>query len=205
LHFVWFLGHVSLVMTSALHFVSWIVTNPSTFLYRSSYVFVIIAYSITLYNTHKPTVKTSEVAMKRMLLDENMHYLLLALYFVVATPLTVSLVPFFIYSLFHVGHYAHTTTILNTLVPEDAVEMSDTFKSLIDQHYSSSMVLVAKYELFLMMGRLLLGLFFLQSTIFSVLIYIHFLRIRYTTSPTMRDTIHGVVTQLDHSILPPTC
>ncbi|CAO3593010.1 unnamed protein product [Absidia cylindrospora] len=180
LHFAWFASHATLTVTSILYLLSWLLIHPNNYLYRFSYLSAIVAYSISLYNTYKPTLKTCDVAIKRMLLDENSQYLLLAVYFLWTRRLTVSLVPFFIYSLFHVGEY-----VQNSLIPAVAPHASsigDKLKAVIDQHYTQTMTLVANYELFVVMGQLILGLFVLQSSLFSILFYAHFIRMRYYTS-----------------------
>lgn len=71
--------------------------------------------------------------------------------------LLVSLVPFFIYSVFHVGEYVQSS-LIPTMAPH-ASSIGDKLKALIDQHYTQTMTLVANYELFVVMGRLILGLF----------------------------------------------
>ncbi|KAI8343005.1 hypothetical protein BC941DRAFT_410191 [Chlamydoabsidia padenii] len=202
LHFAWFVGHGSLTVTSIIYFLSWLLVHPSNYLYRLSYLAAILTYAISLYNTYKPTVKNSDVAIKRMLLDENSQYLLLAVYFLWTRRITVSLVPFFVYSVFHVAQYAQSS-LIPTFAPH-ASHIGDKLKVLVDQHYNQTMLLVAKYELFVVMGRLLLGLIVFRSSIFSVLLYAHFIRMRYYTSSVMRDTFHSVTEQADHLLLPPT-
>lgn len=44
----------------------------------------------------------------------------------------------------------------------------------------------------------------LRSSLFSILFYAHFIRMRYYTSSAMRDAFHGVTKQMDYHLLPPT-
>jgi hypothetical protein len=56
-----------------------------------------------------------------------------------------------------VGEYVQTS-LIPTVAPH-ASSIGDKLKALIDQHYTETMTLVANYELFVVMGRLILGLF----------------------------------------------
>jgi hypothetical protein len=56
-----------------------------------------------------------------------------------------------------VGEYAQSS-LIPSFAPH-ASHLGDKLKTLIDQHYTQTMTLVAKYELFVVMGRLFLGLF----------------------------------------------
>ncbi|CAO3646198.1 unnamed protein product [Cunninghamella blakesleeana] len=200
LHLAWFGGHAITTTTSLAFFLSIVLFHPSTLFYRFAYLAAVGSYSITLFNAYKPTDKKNDINFKRILLDENTQYLLIAFYFLWSKRIAVSLVPFFIYSLFHVVQFTQAHLIPN-FAPH-AASLGDKLKTLGDQHYSSCMHLVAKYEVFVVMGRLVLGLFIFRSTIFSVLLYGHFIRMRFYTSSYMRDTFHFIGVKLDQYLLP---
>ncbi|ORX54122.1 hypothetical protein DM01DRAFT_1305589, partial [Hesseltinella vesiculosa] len=202
LHFAWFVGHLVLTVTGSLYYLSTLLLHPSNLMYRVSYVMAIATYAITLYNAYKPTLATLSMDIKRMLLDENTQYLLLAVYFLATRRITVSLLPFLFYALFHTFEYiqAHLVPLHS---PEHA-EKTQNVKKYVDGYYSQAMHAVAQYELVIVFGRLVLGLFVFKSSLFSVILYGHFIRMRYYISSYMRDTFHRLAAQLDQWLLPPT-
>ncbi|KAI9300211.1 hypothetical protein BJ944DRAFT_253275 [Cunninghamella echinulata] len=200
LHFGWFVGHAITVATGLAFFLSFALFHPNTYFYRLAYLASVASYSITLFNAYSPAFKKNDFNFKRILLDENTQYLLIALYFLWTKRIAVSLVPFFVYSLFHVAQFTQGH-LIPAFAPH-AASLGDKLKALADQNYSVSMHLVAKYEIFVVMGRLVLGLFIFKSTIFSVLLFGHFIRMRFYTSSYMRDTFHFLGEKLDQYLLP---
>lgn len=69
----------------------------------------------------------------------------------------MSLLPFFIYSAFHVLEFLDTD-LIPVLAPHQSNAQA-TIKNLIKQYYEQSMQLVAKIEVCGVMARLVLGLF----------------------------------------------
>ncbi|KAI8068425.1 hypothetical protein BC940DRAFT_299052 [Gongronella butleri] len=202
LHFAWFAGHAALTTTGLLYFLSAFLLHPSNFFYRLSLVAAIATYAITLVNAYKPTLDTLDMALKRMLLDENSQYLLLAVYFLCTKRITVALLPYVVYSVFHTIQCAQTH-LLPSVSPQHAAKGEDV-KKVLDRYHELTMHYVAQYELAIVFGRLVLGLFVFKSTLFSVLLYAHFIRMRYYLSSYMRDTFHRLAQHLDKLLLPPT-
>ncbi|KAI8373131.1 uncharacterized protein BYT42DRAFT_500865, partial [Radiomyces spectabilis] len=155
----------------------------------------ILSYSIILYHAYKPFVK-------RILLDENFQYCSLAVYFLVSRRVSISLLPFAIYAVFHTADYTRTV-LLPAFAPQNT-QLQEQLKSVTSRFRNQAMDYVSKVEVFGVFARLLLGLFVLRSTVFSILFYLHFLRMRYYMSPQMRKTLTGIYTRVDAFLLPPT-
>jgi hypothetical protein len=64
------------------------------------------------------TPQLNKAYIQRALMDENVQYLLLALYWYLQKPIYITLIPFATFSLFHTRKaqsHAHSTTILELL------------------------------------------------------------------------------------------
>ncbi|KAL0091335.1 hypothetical protein J3Q64DRAFT_1709490 [Phycomyces blakesleeanus] len=201
LHFVWFVGHATLLFSTAIYLFSFLLFHPSWIAYRFSLLSAIVSYSIVLFNSHKPT-HSGDPFFKSLLLDENTQYWGLAVYLLFTRRVSISLLPFALYSVFHVLQYARTN-LLPVLAPHKP-ELQDQIKTLTTTHYSQAMHLIAQLEVFGVMGRLILGLLTFRVSLFAVIFYGHFLRMRYFMSTYTRSVIQEAAVQVDKQLVPPT-
>lgn len=201
LHFGWFVGHFSVVACSTLFFLSQLIFYPLVFFYRLAYLSVIASYGIVLYNSYRPFT-SSEPYFKRMLLDENTQYMIIAVYFLFSRRIAVTLLPFFIYSVFHVLEFTYKQ-VIPSFAPQQK-DIQSKLKSLVDKYHDLAMVYTAKIEVCGVMTRLVLGLFVFRSSLLSVLLYTHFLRMRYYMSSDMRQFLNETGTKIDQLLTPPT-
>ncbi|KAI7870250.1 hypothetical protein BDF14DRAFT_1721608 [Spinellus fusiger] len=197
LRFAWFAGHATLLLSAVIYLLSLLVLRPSGVFYRISLLGAIVSYSIVLFNAHK--VNESHV-MKRLLLDENTQYWLLAVYFLFSRRISVILLPFAVYSAFHVLQYTRTV-LLPVWMPQNP-SLQEQIKTLTTTYHQQAIQWITRIELLGVMGRLILG--FITTSLFSVLFYGHFLRMRFFMSPAMRKTVAESVAILDHHLLAPT-
>ncbi|ORE01246.1 hypothetical protein BCV72DRAFT_265936 [Rhizopus microsporus var. microsporus] len=201
LHFAWFVGH-GLIFLSCL--IS-ILLYPFSIFYRFAYISVISTYSIVLYNSYKPLQQG--LPIKRMLLDENTQYFIISVYFLFTKKRLATLLPFIVYSSFHILEYAETE-LIPTLFP-DQTQLQTRIKEFRTKYYEQAMDLTSRYEVCGIMGLLLLGFFVLRTSLTCLLLYAHFLRMRYFMSTYTRNYIDGIFGHIDrllttHPKVPPT-
>ncbi|CEP12618.1 hypothetical protein [Parasitella parasitica] len=201
LHFGWFVGHALAVLCCGFFVISNLFFHPLGFFYRAAYLGIVASYGIVLWNSYKP-LTNNEFDYKRVLLDENTQYLIVAVFFLFSTRIAVTLIPFFIYSVFHVLEFVNTDLIPN-LAPHQT-KMQSTINDIITKYHDKSMALVAKIEVCGVMARLVLGLFVFQSSVLSVLVYTQFLRMRYYMSGYTREFLNELGTKTDRALTPPT-
>ncbi|CAO3654167.1 unnamed protein product [Mucor fragilis] len=201
LHFGWFVGHALVVLNTLIFAVSNLVFHPLGFFYRLAYLGVIASYGIVLWNSYKP-LTNNESYFKRMLLDENFQYLIVAVFFLFSRRVAVTLIPFFIYSVFHVLDFVDAD-LIPQLAPHQT-KIQSSIQSIVSKYYDTAMVLVAKIEVCGVMTRLVLGLFVFRSSILSILVYAQFLRMRFFMSQHTRDFLTELGTKIDKALTPPT-
>ncbi|GAA5815786.1 hypothetical protein MFLAVUS_009301 [Mucor flavus] len=201
LQFGWFVGHGLVVLNATIFFISRLLFCPVGFFYRASYMAIIVSYSIVLFNSYKP-LATNQSFFKRVLLDENMQYLIVAVYFFFTKRIAITLLPFYIYSVFHVMEYTEQH-LIPTFAPTQT-KIQESIKSIMNTYHSKAMEYAAKIEVCGVMTRLVLGLFVFKSTILSILIYAQFLRMRYYMSADTREFLTELGSKVDRFLTPPT-
>ncbi|CAO3588948.1 unnamed protein product [Absidia cylindrospora] len=139
--------------------------------------------------------------------NENIQYLALAFYWYSYQPVTVTLVPYFVFSLFHAFGYIQST-IVPVLFPMDqhplVAQLCHTIKTYTDQYHESAMQLTAYTEVVVVIPRLLLGVLLFRTSILALIIFSHFVRLRYYLSPHTQQAVVKSTLMLDHWLLPPT-
>ncbi|OAC98332.1 hypothetical protein MUCCIDRAFT_150103, partial [Mucor lusitanicus CBS 277.49] len=201
LQFGWFVGHALVVLNTLIFAISNLVFHPLGFFYRLAYLGVIASYGIVLWNAYKP-LTNKEPYFKLMLLDENCQYLIIGVFFLFSRRIAVTLIPFFIYSVFHVLDFVDTH-LIPQLAPHQT-KIQSHIQDIVNKHYDTAMMLVAKIEVCGVMTRLVLGLFVFRSSILSILVYGQFLRMRYFMSENTRKFLKELGTKIDKALTPPT-
>ncbi|KAJ2741557.1 Transmembrane nucleoporin [Coemansia sp. BCRC 34301] len=159
---------------------------------------------------------------QKLLVDENVEYLLLALYWYLNRTVSVTLLPFVVFSLFHVITYTRSSVIplffpsvaseiqrARTAPAGSVVEMSGAgrvSKFLGDwssRYYSPALRKVGVWEVAAIGSWLVVGVLTLQVPILAPLIYFQFLRMRYALSAPTRAAFHRVRVICDHFLVPP--
>ncbi|KAI8080047.1 glycoside hydrolase superfamily [Halteromyces radiatus] len=139
--------------------------------------------------------------------NENIQYFALAFYWYSYQPVTVTLVPYFVFSIFHAFGYIRST-IIPVLFPADQnpwiAQLCDTIKSYTDQYHETAMQISAYVEVMIVIPRLLLGVLLFRTSILALIIFSHFLRLRYYLSPHTQQAVFQSTLFLDHWLLPPT-
>ncbi|KAI7902238.1 uncharacterized protein BX663DRAFT_512236 [Cokeromyces recurvatus] len=206
LHFAWFVGQFIVLTNGFIFFLSKALFHPFSFLYRVAYVGIVSSYCIVIYNSYKPFNNNQPFYFRRMLLDENVQYFIIAVYFLFTRRIAFTLLPFVIYSVFHVNDFGKNNIIpcLPASVQTKLPLISIVKNMNTDKLYEQLMPIVSKIEIYIIMTRLVLGLFVLRSSLFSILLYGQFLHMRYYMSPYTREVLTQLGQRIDQLLTPPT-
>ncbi|PWA00537.1 hypothetical protein BB558_003438 [Smittium angustum] len=219
--FSWWIGHVLTLFFGSLYFMKFMFSPSSAKYYSFAYIGAIISYGISIYKTYGPP-QFSLPFLQRLIVDENVQYVILAIYFYTQSPIFVSLIPYFIFSFFHASSYLRLT-IIPLVFPQVTSELekaraagqtsvplslpskvSQFLGTSIGNYYSTALKIVSTWEIAAIMPWLTLTALTFQASFIAPIIYAQFLRIRYTTSPPTRAAFHTVRVFLDGKLTPPT-
>ncbi|ORX84631.1 hypothetical protein K493DRAFT_291751 [Basidiobolus meristosporus CBS 931.73] len=212
--FAWWIGHCVVTVSSLFYLFNKLFgsTLATQRWYYRVYIGVLISYGITVWKTYGvPQFNTA--FLQRIMLDDNVHYLLMGLLWYSSPTLFVTIIPFAVYSLFHVIDFARAT-LLPTVFPDinsttrsaaatQAANLAKIMKHIKDTYYDIAMKNVARVEVIGIMGLQLLGAITFQLSPLGALFYANFLRVRYHLSPHIRQTFTDIRVFLDKYLLPP--
>ncbi|KAI9322480.1 hypothetical protein BX666DRAFT_1895293 [Dichotomocladium elegans] len=180
---IWFAGHGATLYFTIVYFVSMAIMHPNTFSYKGAYLSACISYGIIVFKTYADRKTTSRHYAHRYATDENVQYLILALFWLFLNPVLVTLIPYATYAAFHTFSYLRTTVISDTLIQQK-------IKTWTNANYNAAMRFVAIIEVVAITFVLALQLYSLQ--ILPLLGHMVFLRYRYLSSPFTRAAFHDV-------------
>ncbi|KAI0768514.1 hypothetical protein BD413DRAFT_562513 [Trametes elegans] len=140
--------------------------------------------------------------VQRAFLDENVQYFLMAFYWWSSKPVTLALVPYAIFSLFHALTFTRTTLLPQFLPPGPPAQpgaaptphpLAKKLQVWVKANYDNAMRAVAFAEL-ITLGRVVLGALTWRNALLTPVIYAHFLRQRWFQSKFTREAValvHG--------------
>ncbi|KIH89818.1 hypothetical protein SPBR_00797 [Sporothrix brasiliensis 5110] len=223
LQFGWFVGHLTLILCTLRYSLSWIRFNYTTFWprfsYRTAFVAAAATYGIVVYKTFKARAKTGRApagaaGAAGMLADENVQYLLMALVWLYSRQYILAMLPYTIYSVFHVATYTRTN-LIPTLAPPKPLApaanaapdakpqyathpVAESIGKFVKQYYDSSMSVVALLEIVLW-GRLFLSaVTFAKGSWILLAVYTAFLRARFSQSTHVQSTFGQIEARIDN-------
>ncbi|KAF8624778.1 hypothetical protein AX15_005668 [Amanita polypyramis BW_CC] len=211
-HYLWASGHFILLLSAIRYFLAaFTFRTASAWWYKTSFLGALFSYAIVCYKTlgfPQPTLAW----IKRAVLDENVEYFLLAMFWYSSKPVTIALLPYAIFSLFHALTFARTTILPQILQPGPPAAaggppqphpLAKKLQTWVKGHYDSAMRVVAYTELVILV-RVVLGAIFFQNSFASPFIYVHFLRQRYYYSAFTREAVAVTVTRVDKYVHQPS-
>ncbi|KAI7900636.1 uncharacterized protein BX663DRAFT_517094 [Cokeromyces recurvatus] len=211
LQFVWFSGHVLTILGSFLYALTLILFRANRYYYKMAYFGALLSYGVVIYKSHGKPRPNAEYARK-LVMDENAQYLLLAFFWFFTNPIAVTLIPFVTFSVFHALGYVRTNIIPNIFPRPTTTDASapatwqaktqQTIKSWTDKYYTVAMRFVAQSEVTMIALRLVLGL--LRFNFLPFILYAQFLRFRYHLSTYTRQTFTELRIKFDKLLLPPS-
>ncbi|WRT64120.1 uncharacterized protein IL334_001049 [Kwoniella shivajii] len=211
-HYLWAFGHGIMLLSAAYVLLQTVFFRPTpTKTYKLAYTGALLSYSIVVYKSlGRPQV--NQAWLRRALVDENVQYAILALYWWVAKPVNVSILPFATFSLFHCLTFLRTN-IIPKFVPAQPPaaqgaaprqpalleNISRKIQLWVKSNYDVAMRFVAYCEL-LICVRLILGVLTFRSSFIAPLFMVHFVRLRYHASPFTRSAVGNVVIYINNFV-----
>ncbi|KAI5779353.1 hypothetical protein EDC01DRAFT_621521, partial [Geopyxis carbonaria] len=195
--------HLTLLATTARYSLAIVKfsagSTGASIAYRLAFMSAAATYGIVVYKAYRARLRNGnfpkgQQAAIKILGDENVQYLLMALVWLYSKPVYFAMFPFAVYSTFHFLTYLRAN-LIPTITPVAAGQsppaVSDTISKFVKNNYDASMHLVANLELFLWARVFLYCLVFKNSWVLLAL-YTIFLRARVAQSPFVRDALKGI-------------
>ncbi|OCH96580.1 hypothetical protein OBBRIDRAFT_787144 [Obba rivulosa] len=210
-HYVWAAGHFILLISALRYFVSTLLfRGPSVWWYKTSFMGAIISYAIVCQKS-LGTPQLNSAWIRRALLDENVQYFLLSIYWWYSKPITLALLPYAIFSLFHALTFTRTTLMPQFLPqgppatpggPAIPHPLQKKLQAWVKTNYDSAMRAVAFIELLIML-RVTVGAILFRNPFLMPILYAHFLRQRYYQSKFTQGAIGLVTSQIEGYVRKP--
>ncbi|KAJ3561025.1 hypothetical protein NP233_g10452 [Leucocoprinus birnbaumii] len=198
-HYLWASGHFILLIASIRYFIAWLIFKAiSAWWFKASFTGALISYAIVCHKS-LGSPQPNMAYVRRALLDENVQYFLLAIYWWSSRkPIAITLLPYMIFSLFHALTFTRTTLFPQFLPPGPPATaggapgphpLAKKLQAWVKGHianYDSAMKVVAYTELVIFVR---VGAITFQNALLAPLIFAHFLRQPYYQSVFTRDAI----------------
>lgn len=210
LQFAWFAGHVTLLLASLRYGLSYITFNYSskwaTFTYRLGFLSACVTYGIVVYKAYRARARAGKQGgVVALATDENVQYLVMALVWLFSRQIPIALLPFTVYSIFHVATYVRSN-LIPTIQPPPAAAAggkpqasaaSEAIGKFVKEYYDSSMTLVALLEIALWFRVLGSALLFQKGSWILLVVYTVFFRARVAQSSFVQEAISQVTARID--------
>ncbi|KAL8969338.1 MAG: hypothetical protein Q9183_002047 [Haloplaca sp. 2 TL-2023] len=219
LQFGWFVGHLTLLFCSFRYSLSYITFNSysrwARFSYRTAFVAAAATYGIVVYKAFRARSRAGkgpQPGALSLLADENVQYLLMALVWLFGRQIPLALLPFTVYSVFHVATYTRANLIPTLQPPQQAPAgaaspggrpatkpsaLADTIGRFVKEYYDASMTLVASLEIFLWFRVLFSAIIFTKGSWILLVIYTVFVRARYSQSSFVQGAVGQGIARVD--------
>lgn len=210
LQFAWFAGHVTLLLAALRYGLSYITFNFSSkwaaFSYRTAFVSACVTYGIVVYKAYRARMRAGKQSgVFALATDENVQYLIMALVWLFSRQIPIAVLPFGVYSVFHVATYVRSN-LIPTINPPPAgaagakpqgSATSEAIGKFVKEYYDGSMTLVALLEIFLWFRVLGSALLFQKGSWILFVVYTIFFRARYAQSSFVQDAINQLTARVD--------
>ncbi|KAI1330863.1 hypothetical protein F5Y16DRAFT_361443 [Xylariaceae sp. FL0255] len=209
LQFGWFAGHVVLLLCIFRYLLSFLTFNyysrMAQFSYRTAFVSAAVTYGIVVYKTRRARQKVGNpVSPMSLLSDENVQYLGMALVWLFTPQYMYALLPYGIYSVFHVATYVRTN-VLPTLQPAkgpagakaEPSPLAERIGAFVKQYYEFSMSIVSGLEIVLWIRLLSAAIVFTNRSWIVLAIYTAFLRARFAQSTHVQNSFGMLEARID--------
>ncbi|KAI4133620.1 MAG: hypothetical protein LQ338_000132 [Usnochroma carphineum] len=217
LQFGWFVGHLTLLFCSLRYGLSYIFFKPysrwARFSYRTAFVAAAATYGIVVYKAYRARARAGgrqQPGALALLGDENVQYLLMALVWLFSYQVPLALLPFTVYSVFHVATYTRANLIPTIQPPQQSPgaspggrpttkfsPLADTIGRFVKEYYDASMTLVASLEIFLWFRVLFSALIFTKGSWILLAVYTVFVRARYSQSSFVQGAVGQGIARVD--------
>lgn len=212
--FVWWLGHVTMLVCTAFYLPFWATFNykAGAHWYTRAFFGALVSYSVVVYKSFPEIQFTAQFA-HQLFAEENVQYLLMAIFWWRSTPMLAPLIPYAIFAFFNSLNYTRTN-ILPAIFPNppagttdptaaQVANISRKIQAWTEKNHATAMAFVAYVEVVGVMGSLIFGAITFQSSFLSPIVYANFLRFRYFFSLHTRAAFALIRARLDNLIVPP--
>ncbi|KAL7627772.1 Transmembrane nucleoporin [Parahypoxylon ruwenzoriense] len=216
LQFAWFSGHLVLLLCIFRYSISVAALNLTTgwarFTYRTAFISAALTYGIVVYKTWRARQKVGAKypgGIVGILSDENVQYLVMALVWLLSPQYSLAMLPYGIYSIFHVATYTRSN-LIPTIQPnktpagaspstksQSANPIAETIGNFVKQYYDTSMSVVAGLEILIWARLLFSALLFQRRSWILIAIYTAFLRTRFAQSSHVQDSFRMLESRVD--------
>lgn len=197
---LWFTRMCTVVFT-LLYIIPIFGANPYTCYQRA--LISNAATSALRLHQRMPTIQLSRMFLSQLLIEDSCHYLFFSLIFLFAQPMTLVLLPVFLFALLHSASFS--LTLLDKFGGRSG--FLGTWLVLLLEHQNNNILrLVAFTEIFLMpltIFSLLSG----RSSLVTPFVYYRFLSLRYASrrNPYSRTVFHELRLVTEHYASRPGC
>ncbi|ETI19554.1 hypothetical protein G647_09388 [Cladophialophora carrionii CBS 160.54] len=224
LQFAWFCGHFTLLLSVLRYGLSYMTFNYysrwAQFTYRLAFTSAVATYGIVVFKAYRARVKPgANIPQTAVLLlsDENVQYLIISLVWLFARQVPLALLPFTVYSIFHVATYTRTN-IIPALQPPKAASgstpqspgaqksqspLANSIGRFVKEYYDASMFLVAMLEIFLWVRLFMSALTFSKGSWILLGVYTVFLRARFSQSQFIQGAFGQLAARVDQQVQNP--
>jgi len=219
LQFAWFVGHLTLILSVVRYSFSWIRMSTygrmAQFSYRLGFIAAAATYGIVVFKMFRSRQKAGARMPNGpigLLADENLQYLVLALVWLFSPQYFVAMVPYAIYSVFHIATYTRSN-LIPTIQPPTVVgppagnanakpqyapnPVADALGAFVKQHHETSMYAVSAMEMLIWLRIFFAAIFFQRRSWFILALYSAFLRTRYAQSVHVQNTFSQLEARID--------
>ncbi|KAG0739464.1 hypothetical protein G6F57_003068 [Rhizopus arrhizus] len=181
--FYWWLGHVCVVLNGLIYFSSVLSFYLNPIYYKRAYIGVLLSYAIVIYNS----IEAQKSIGINLLCDENVHYFVVAFYWFSIPPITATdIIPLFIPKI-------EKGSLIEKL--------NNQIKYVTENFHTTAMQFVAYIEVIVIPCRLIIGIILFHTSVLSIIVFVHFLRLRYYLCRYSKDAVQNVTYYLDHWLL----
>lgn len=204
LQFIWFAGHLVVILSTPLYLFTF-----SDFLYRTIYVAVLESFGIILYQQYYlKTHSISIQAIKNSLFnDENFFYFILASIWLFLPQSSITILPYFIFSLFHGLRYLETVFLPKVFLFNETNSWIVRIKNFSKDYNERCMYWVASIELLIFVQCIFKALLWYRNSWIGLVIYSFFIKVRYENSKYLTSVFSQWRVRLDgiisHPSMPP--
>lgn len=182
------------------------------FSYRTAFVAAAITYGIVVYKTwrarQKVGAKYPAGGPIGLLADENVQYLIMALIWLLSPQYPLAMLPYGIYSVFHVATYLRQNVIPTIQPVKPAAGASpnakpasnpiaDAIGQFVKSYYDMSMSVVSTLEIALWVRIFISAIFFQRRSWILITLYTAFLRARFSQSSHVQNSFSMVEARVD--------
>ncbi|KAJ8298374.1 hypothetical protein KUTeg_024905 [Tegillarca granosa] len=170
-------GVLSYLMTNKVESALWMTRLGSPYGFYQRALISNAATSALRLHQRLPNFQLSREFLARLFLEDSCHYLMFSIIFMNSYPITMALVPVFLFALLHACTY--TRNVLNTMGP-NSIQIVRSIIAKLQEQQTNILRFIACTEIFLM-PTVFFMMFTGKCSVFLPIVYYRFLTLRYAS------------------------